>query len=200
ITTIDSISEEDISTLKKHLVNMFPGLDINYLQKQKTRKNKPFVDWLQAHCRERTYTFQIRRCNDITCCLPPSTDPEMMKWLPDPILDHTNEHYKPFSEVYGTDTTDLQRPSLLMKENKGTKRPKIKIQSTGKDEIKSLYNDQSLEADSSIYTVQNSHSTVLCTECRKPRVIYYIKSQLTGRHLTQLALLLSEFDYTCGSP
>lgn len=39
----------------------------------------------------------------------------------------------------------------------------------------------------------------MCIECDKPRLIYG-KSKLTERQKVQLALLLSSYDFTCGSP
>jgi len=54
-------------------------------------------------------------------------------------------------------------------------------------------------ASSSVLTAQNAHSVTECVECSKPRVIYS-KAKLTERQKTMLALLLSEYEYSCGSP
>ena len=56
-----------------------------------------------------------------------------------------------------------------------------------------------LETPTIPLTAQTARATTECTECRKPRVVY-AKSKLTERQQTQLLLLLSSFDYTCGSP
>ena len=56
-----------------------------------------------------SYWFlQIRKCNDTSCCLPKQV--ENIHWLPDPVLDDTGDHYRPFDEVYGTETNDDNRP------------------------------------------------------------------------------------------
>lgn len=66
-----------------------------------------FCFFLVNHCVERQYSFQIQRCNDETCCQPPS---KKRPWLPDPVIE--GEHYKPFESVLGKATTENDRPSL----------------------------------------------------------------------------------------
>jgi hypothetical protein len=56
-----------------------------------------------------------------------------------------------------------------------------------------------LQGDSYTFTAQNARFTVACKECERPRLIYG-KSMLTERHKVQLALLLSNYEFTCGSP
>ena len=48
-------------------------------------------------------------------------------------------------------------------------------------------------------TGQNARAVATCTECRKPRVVYS-RTALSESHRVTLAILLSEFDYTCGAP
>lgn len=59
--------------------------------------------------------------------------------------------------------------------------------------------DEALNCDSFTFTGQNARFTVICKECEKPRLIYG-KSKLNERQKVQLALLLSEYEYSCGSP
>lgn len=54
-------------------------------------------------------------------------------------------------------------------------------------------------ADFRLTTPQHARATILCVECRKPRVLYS-KHVLTERQKVSLVILLSEFDYTCGAP
>ena len=56
-----------------------------------------------------------------------------------------------------------------------------------------------MQGDSYTFTAQNARFTVACKECERPRLIYG-KSMLTERHKVQLALLLSNYEFTCGSP
>jgi hypothetical protein len=50
-----------------------------------------------------------------------------------------------------------------------------------------------------VFTAQKAAGTVDCKECGKPRLIYS-KFKLTERYKLQLAMLVSEYEYTCGSP
>ena len=52
----------------------------------------------------------MRRCLDATCCPPGS---KIWAWLPDPVVDQSGKHHKPFESVLGTDTTEKDRPSSL---------------------------------------------------------------------------------------
>jgi hypothetical protein len=62
-----------------------------------------------------------------------------------------------------------------------------------------LPDDEKLYAPASVLTAQNAQYVVECIECRKPRVIYS-KPALSSRQRLLLSMLLSEHDYTCGSP
>ena len=52
-------------------------------------------------------------------------------WLPDPILDATGAHYKAFSDVYTTSTTDDDRPSVLKSTRKVTEELQVWISIAG---------------------------------------------------------------------
>lgn len=54
-----------------------------------------------------TTSFQIRRCDNVDCCQPGTK----WSWLPDPVIDNTGNHYQPFETVFGTDTSEKDRPS-----------------------------------------------------------------------------------------
>ena len=51
------------------------------------------------------------------CCSRRQTD-QPLHWLPDPVPDNTGEHFKTFSELWGTETTEEHRPSLKPFEGK----------------------------------------------------------------------------------
>lgn len=64
----------------------------------------------EKHCVEHQYIFQIRRCDDDTCCVQPDT--EQRPWVPDPVYkDPRSTHYKQFEDVLGTPTTEKDCPS-----------------------------------------------------------------------------------------
>ena len=92
INVDDPVSEEDINILMRHLLEMFPDLDVTKLQKAHTRKSVSYNMWKEKHCRERKYTFQIRKCNNPDCCSPATLSPEILRWLPDPLLTESGEH------------------------------------------------------------------------------------------------------------
>lgn len=70
--------------------------------------------FLERHCRQRQYSFQIQKCDDLQCC-GPRRYAETFPWLPDPVLSHDHNHYKSFDQVLGQDTTDIDRPSAANK-------------------------------------------------------------------------------------
>ena len=206
VSTMDPVEEEEIVALQRHL-SIFPGLDINKLIKEHTRKVASYQKWLDNHCRQRQYIFQIRKCNDLSCCTPSHLTKESLKWLPDPMLDASGEHFLPFQEAWNKDTNESDRPTLKAKASaKDGKKSKSSTTKKTKSQAKDLQTArlseehcQGLQGDSSVYTAQNARMIINCIECQKPRVIYS-KSKLTERQAMQCALMLSEYDYSCGSP
>ena len=93
IVTHDPVSDDDIRHLKRHLEDLFPGLDLKKLQKATVSKHLAYQTWLQRHCRQRVYSFQIRKCDDPTCC----------------------RRMMPNCQWYGTDTTDCDRATAATK-------------------------------------------------------------------------------------
>lgn len=57
---MDPVSEEEIDLLKRHLRQLFPGMDIEKLQKVHTSKVVEYYEWLEKNTRQRHYCFQIR--------------------------------------------------------------------------------------------------------------------------------------------
>lgn len=226
VVTQDPVSDADILSVKVHLEKLFPDLDLNRLQKAVVAKNSIFQNWVERHCRQRMYCFQIRKCTDPACC---RRKPEVqeIKWLPDPVLGVDKNHYKSFADVYGTETTDCDRPTAVTKSVKvvSTKRTsttsctgvdsgnqtvldpsgsclttvvgvtKAKAGSAG---VQPLY-DPTVYADAGMYTAQNARAIVECVDCRKPRVVYANSCTWISKFKLDLALLLSEYDYTCGA-
>ena len=111
ITVTDPATSEEIDVLKRHLRELFPDLDLLKLQKVHTNKSQSYISWKANHCLETQYTFQIRKCSDEQCCLPPTCDKELLNWLPNPMLDETGEHYKDYDVVKNEQTSECDRPS-----------------------------------------------------------------------------------------
>ena len=113
--TSDPVSEEEIDILKRHLREMFPDLDLGKVQKVSTKKSATYQNWTKVHCRERQYSFQIRKCDDPSCCIPATSSPDQLVWLPDPVLGEDKEHFLKFSELKGIETDETDRPTLKKK-------------------------------------------------------------------------------------
>ena len=118
---LDPISDQDIDIFQRHLRELFPDLDLDKLVKSQTSKSPSYTSWIERHCRLRHYTFQVRKCQDSTCCLAPKLPFENLKWLPDPVLNAKGAHYLPYSEVkLLPETNETDRPTL--------KKPKVQQQ------------------------------------------------------------------------
>ena len=80
------------------------------------------AEFLAHCCRQRHYLFDILKCGKSDCrlCLPPqlpATEFAKLGHLPDPVPG-TDDHYKPFGEVFHTTTTEEHRPSAKHKSRK----------------------------------------------------------------------------------
>ena len=69
------------------------------------------AQYLSYCARERTYFVSLKKCGSRDCiiCKPPrlnDQDFKCLNLLPDPIPG-TDDHYKEFSEVFGTETTEV---------------------------------------------------------------------------------------------
>ena len=111
-----------------------------------------------SHCaRERTYFVSLKNCGSQDCIICKSSrlnnqDFRCLNQLPDPIPG-TDDHYKEFSEVFDTETTEGPMPSLKTSKDRGNKIPFNPVK-------------------------QNASKTGLiidCNECSKPRLVYTAK-------------------------
>jgi len=150
--------------------------NVNQLVKSHTSKIKPYNDWLEEHCRQRQYCFQIKKCSDINCCSPSSTQNE--HWLLDPVLDESGEQYKSFEEVYGTTPTEKDRPTYSLKQEKSSNvvKEKEKKSETLNASVNLISLVPELQGDAHLFTAQNCRSTVNCKECDKPSHLLKIQA------------------------
>ena len=69
--------------------------------------------------------IQICKCDNEECCQPKVVE-QNLHWLPDPVLDDSGLHYRPFGEVFGKGpTTDDERPSNRPFEGKVTEEEQV---------------------------------------------------------------------------
>lgn len=178
VRVLDTVSSASMSQVVKDL---WPDIDLQKLTAKDMANKEGFQQFLKTHCRARQYSFQIRKCGEIPCqagvCKKPRSDLQNLYWLPDPQPDPTNPgHFLPFAKLKGDDTQELHCPSLQRKaDEQGSKIP------------------------AGMVVGQKLRSTVRCGECSKPRGIYSNKV-LTTTEQQQLAVLLEQVEYTCGSP
>ena len=112
---------------------------------------KKFLDHC---CRFRHYQFSIKKCGAEDCdiCRPPRLPQqtfEIVNVLPDPVPGE-DEHYLPFEKVYGTNTTEVHRPSSSKRSKKQKTLPFV----------------------ASIQHVKNVNLMVQCEECGLWRIVY----------------------------
>lgn len=84
--------------------------DRNYLILKSYFSISDYMKFLEDHCRQRAYMFQIRKCQNINCCRP-SRSGITFPWVPDPIMQVDKNHYEPFEKVLGTDTNESDKHS-----------------------------------------------------------------------------------------
>ncbi|CAG2208657.1 unnamed protein product [Mytilus edulis] len=208
VSVSDPMTDIEIDTLQRHLRELFPELDLKKLVKTHTDKVQSYQTWKENHCRERQYLFQIRKCQNPVCCIPSILSDEALYWLPDPVLCDDKEHFKPYEEVNGTDTSESDRPTFKVVNKAPSKTKKAKrsveaeindqTQDDDADDIQEVTTCTEDNYHASIFTSQNARGVVKCVECLKSRV-YYSKTRLTERHQTLIALNISEYDYSCGA-
>ena len=134
--------------------------------------------YLRHCCREWHYFFDIKKCGDSSCnmCKPPCLPVEeftKLKHLPDPMIA-ADGHYKKFDEVFGTSTTEEQRPSL----QKITKKR--------------------LPFYPSVQHVNNVKTMLMCDECGMWRLVYATKKLKTAE-IRKLRTALDDLSFSCGA-
>ena len=109
VSPLEPATDEEIDLLKRHLRSLFPTLNLEKLQKSETTKCNAYMKWKQDHCRETQYTFQVRKCGNTGCCTSQLSE-NKLTWLPEPQLDDSKEHYKPYVSVKDQQTDERDRP------------------------------------------------------------------------------------------
>ena len=140
----------------KEINKLFKTLKPNYTMTEFSQR--PELAQYQSHCAwERTYFVSLKKCGSRDCiiCKPPrlhDQDFRLLNHLRDPIPG-TDNHYKEFSEVFGTETTEGAMPSLKTSKDCGHKIP---------------FNPVKQHASSTSLIID-------CNECSKPRLVYTAK-------------------------
>ena len=114
-----AVSDEEINEYFKLLHFIEPSLSQNNLTSTALQRSPALRQFLDTHCHSSHYVFQIRKCLHPSCYYcqqhPLRMDPEKfqdLSLLPLPLLDATKEHYRPFTELYGDQPSEKDRPSM----------------------------------------------------------------------------------------
>ena len=145
-------------------------------------KDHPAIAAFITHCCQCTqYTFDILKCGESSCtiCKPVRLPPDMFQKLshiPHPVLGEDN-HYKPFTEVLGSETKE-ECPSLELKEQKKKK--------------------NTLLFTGCLQHVKNAGIVIQCSECEMWRLIFS-KYKLKPDEVNEIQQYLDNYNYSCGS-
>ena len=137
------------------------------------------MEFMSHCCHSSHYSFDILKCGVASCslCRPvrlPMDTLKMLHHLPHP-MPGKDDHYAPFTDVFGKPTTEEHHPSLKQKPKKN-----------------------SLPFSASAQHVKNTELMVQCDECCMWRLIYS-KYKLKKEQKIKLQAVLDNFTYTCGS-
>ena len=167
-----SASEHEIEAFFDVLHDIAPNLSRGDTTKNSLQKLPTLKEFIAHCCYQRKYVFGVKKCGVVECdiCTPPRLPESVFQELyhiPDPIPGDDQQHYKPFSSVYGTLTTKKDRPSSKKEGKKGHGIP---------------FNP----------SAQTARSLILCCECLRPRVLYsqrklsYLESSAISRTIEEI--------------
>ena len=177
VLSYSTASDHEMDALFSVLHSIESALTRNHSKKDlhKLPRLKEFF----AHCcYQRKYVFGVKKCGKLGCaiCRPPQLQETIFQELchiPDPVEDDDQQHYKPFSSVYGTLTTEKDRPSTKCEGKKSHGLP---------------FSPSS----------QTARSLIVCSECLRPRVLYS-QRKLSIVETNALTRTVEGFLYTCGA-
>ncbi|KAK3096458.1 hypothetical protein FSP39_000400 [Pinctada imbricata] len=182
---MEAASDSQISSLVDILKEVDPAFEMDKTQ-QKHLKNYPVLQkFLDTHSYRSHYMFCLKRCTSAECPVcsisidtrVPSDLLEKLHYLPLPVPDEGDriDHYKPFSELWGSTPTGKFRPSLG----------------------RHLDDD---EIDKIPFTAsgENCRGFVNCEVCKKPRC-FFSKKKLTGEQNEEVRKQNEDVEFTCGA-
>ena len=86
---------------------MIDDLSMSSTTKKDVLKAKTFMAFVATHCHIRQYSFQVKKCDDPSCCAPPRLSSEVFSnihWFPDPSFTSDKAHFKMFEAQEGVHT------------------------------------------------------------------------------------------------
>lgn len=180
VSTHDALTNDDIQDILSVLDIFRDEDDSPPISSCKDAKHLPekLKHFIENHCRARHYSYQVKKCGNCWYCVlnPPKLQLEQLHWLPDPTLGENGE-FKDFSEIYGRETTDKDRPSTVLKEAATSEQDKL--------------NKPYLNA-------ARVRTFIICKECGKRRVVYCAE-RLNHDVIREIEKVQDTLIYVCGS-
>ena len=112
-TTDDIVDNFDVV----HFIDS--SLVMGQLQQENLKDAAGLKAFMKDHCYSSHYLFQVKKCGKDSCshCSNhpvrlPQHEFEKVKFLPLPRLNVTKDHYRKFTEIYGQEPSEEDRPSL----------------------------------------------------------------------------------------
>lgn len=144
-------------------------------------EGKPKLQAFIDHCCQiRHYSFCIKKYGSSECEICKDLiwmDSEHfteIHFLPDQVMGSV-DHYKPFADVYGTRTTEDERPSSIQRRK-----------------------EKALTYSPSEQHARNTGNVIQCDECDK-WCLLISKRKLTIRERAELEEIVADISYTCGA-
>lgn len=184
VVTHEAATDNDLSDFFKVLSDIFSSTLLpDRLRLGHLKKSEKLWNFMSSHCKATHYTYQLKKCKSPTCwyCLlnpPRLEDFNDLDFIPDPILTEDKQHYKSFEDVYRTETTDDDRPSLQTEANKKNPRDVI-----NKD----------------LLVGTRARTFIACSDCGKSRVVYS-KTKLSKLAGDAVRRVCEQNTYCCGDP
>ena len=174
-------SSEELDKLWTTLLSIdqeFPHERSNKFSAQELSER--LVKFIKHCCIQRHYFFDMIKCGKASCdiCLPPRLTPDVfstLNHLPDPVPG-PQDHYKKFSEVFGTKTTEEHRPSSKKRSSK----------------------DKTLPFSAGVQHVKNIDMMLMCDECEMCRLLY-AKRKLKKQERIEVEQGLNGLSFSCGA-
>ena len=184
-SVFNSATDTELSDFWSAILALDSTLTETVYRKDTFDSHERVVEFMTHCCQCSHYTFDILKCGEPSCrfCSPVRLPMDIFKKLhhiPHPMLGEDG-HYRLFSEVFGTQTSEEHRPSFkqTLSSSRKAKRRRLPYYA-------------------SVQHVKNSQLMVQCTECSMWRLIFS-KFKLTREDRTYLQTLLEEFEYSCGA-
>ena len=161
------------------------SLVMGQLQQEHLKDAADLKVFMKEHCHSSHYLFQVKKCAKESCSYCsnhpvrlPQHEYEKLKFLPLPRLNVTKDHYRKFTEVYGQEPSEEDRPSLA---------PTVSSEAKEAD-----------KENKKLLVAGKVRSVIVCSDCSKPRCVYAAAS-LGSEDRNQLKCLVETKVYTCGS-